>query len=229
MLRISAVSDLHGLTKFTIMPADVLFIAGDIMPLEIQTRIPQSKEWIKNTFIPAMEAMPAEQIILVAGNHDFVFEQVPVDEIKSWFRGTKITYLHNEACNIEAGDHTYTVFGTPYCHIFGNWAFMPEPEFQKKAFAEIPEHCDILVCHDAPYGVSDVILQDIIWRKEGEHIGNPELADAVLAKQPRLLLHGHLHSTNHEKELLGKTEVYNVSIKDEHYCHTYPSFHMKFA
>lgn len=227
-MKISAVSDLHGLTKFNIIPADVLFIAGDIMPLEIQTRIPQSKDWIKNTFIPAMEALPAEQIILVAGNHDFVFERTPLDEIKSWFKDTKITYLFNETCQIEAEGRTFTVFGTPYCHIFGNWAFMPEPGVQVKAFAGIPEHCDILVCHDAPYGVSDVILQDIFWRKDGEHIGNPELADAVKAKQPRLLLHGHLHSTNHEKEMLGGTEVYNVSVKDEHYHHTYPSFHMRF-
>ena len=30
-------------------------------------------------------------------------------------------------------------------------------------------------------------------------------------------LHGHLHTTNHEKEMLGDTEVYNISLLDEDY------------
>ena len=31
------------------------------------------------------------------------------------------------------------------------------------------------------------------------------------------MLHGHLHSSDHEQQLLGNTKVYNVSLLDEEY------------
>lgn len=52
---------------------------------------------------------------------------------------------------------------------------------------------------------------------DGKHKGCPELWDAIIATKPKYNFHGHLHSTNHEKELLGETKIYNVSILDEEY------------
>jgi Icc-related predicted phosphoesterase len=80
---------------------------------------------------------------------------------------------------------------------------------------------DILMSHDAPYGVSDVLLQkDCPWAT-GEHIGNKPLARFIEQVVPKINLHGHLHSTNHEKEMYGDTEVYNVSLLDENYRMVY--------
>ena len=45
--------------------------------------------------------------------------------------------------------------------------------------------------------------------------------DAILEKKPKYCFHGHLHSTNHEEELLGNTKVYNTSILNEDYKITY--------
>ena len=62
------------------------------------------------------------------------------------------------------------------------------------------------------------------WTKYGRtpyHIGNEQLRDAILEKKVHMNLHGHLHSANHEKELLGETEVYNVSLLDEDYIEAY--------
>ena len=33
----------------------------------------------------------------------------------------------------------------------------------------------------------------------------------------KIVLHGHLHSTNHKKEVLVESDVYNVSLLDENY------------
>ena len=45
--------------------------------------------------------------------------------------------------------------------------------------------------------------------------------DAILEKKPRYCFHGHLHSSNHEEEVLGETKVYNTSILDERYLIVY--------
>jgi Icc-related predicted phosphoesterase len=37
------------------------------------------------------------------------------------------------------------------------------------------------------------------------------------AAKPTLNIHGHLHTTNHNVEKLGDTDVYCVSILDENY------------
>ena len=79
------------------------------------------------------------------------------------------------------------------------------------------KNLDILITHDAPYGVSDILLQKECKWCTGEHIGNKVLTEAILEKEPKIVLHGHLHSTSREFEELGKSKVINCSIKDEFY------------
>jgi Icc-related predicted phosphoesterase len=80
---------------------------------------------------------------------------------------------------------------------------------------------DILMSHDAPYGVSDVLLQkDCPWAT-GEHIGNKPLARFIERTQPRIVVKGHLHSTNREVEYLGDSKVFSVSLLDENYRMVY--------
>lgn len=215
-MKICAISDLHG-NLIDINPADVLFICGDIVPLYIQHNIPDSITWIKEVFIPWCEEQPVNQIYLIAGNHDFAFENRDL-EINKLFLGTKVIYLNNqyaEYLDTETGK-IYTIWGSPLCHMFGRgWVFMYEPEYEKEQFEKMPKDCDIVITHDAPYGTSDICFES--WRDNTKHIGNVELAEVVKEKQPKLLLHGHLHSSNHECEMLGDTKVYNVSIVDERY------------
>ena len=82
----------------------------------------------------------------------------------------------------------------------------------------IPENLDVLLIHDAPYGTSDICLQETNWTT-ANHIGCVPLRDAILEKAPKLVLHGHLHSTNHTVELMepSDTKVYNVSYVNEGY------------
>lgn len=120
---------------------------------------------------------------------------------------------------------TYKIFGSPYCKIFGLWAFMRSADILIKKFNEIPENVDILFTHDAPYGTSDVCLEGQ-WA-DGNHIGNTQLRDIILSRQPIYHFHGHLHSSNHNEELLGITKVFNTSILDERYLIMYDPLIMR--
>jgi Icc-related predicted phosphoesterase len=224
-MKIAAISDMHGLQEFVhIEQCDILCICGDIVPLKMQRNIPQSLSWFKKQFIPWCEKQPCEQIYLVAGNHDFFLERLE-REINDVLKGTKIIYLNNQSAEYldENTGKLYILWGSPLCHIFGSWAFMYSPEYELEEFNKMPENCDIVLVHDAPYGISDICFQG--WNKE--HIGNHELRKVIEEKNPKLLLHGHLHSTNHECETLNNTDVYNVSVVDELYNITYKPLYLE--
>ena len=140
----------------------------------------------------------------------------------------KVTYLCHEGYIYKGLDgKEYSIFGTPYCKEFGNWAFMlSDPELEEK-YSGIPSGLDILITHDAPYGVSDILLQkDCPWAN-GEHIGNRPLREEILKKAPKIVLHGHLHSTSREFEELGYSKVVNCSIKDEYYNPVYEPLYLE--
>ena len=135
-----------------------------------------------------------------------------------WFsKHDKVTYLHNSGIDyISTQDtKTYSIFGSPYCHQFGSWAFMRDEKTLVKKFSEIPENLDVLITHDAPYGTSDICLEGFA-RNKG-HIGCPELRDVIIEKKPSWCVHGHLHSSSHEIEYLNDTKVVNCSILNESY------------
>jgi Icc-related predicted phosphoesterase len=227
-MKVAAISDLHGMLP--LYPSDywkdlndceVLFICGDVLPLRIQFDMVESKRWLIEEFKMWASDLPVEKVYIIAGNHDAWFERNDVLAHSIFSKYDKVTYLKNEFADyISTQDSkVYRIFGTPYCHIFGNWPFMRDEETLAKKFSQIPGNVDILISHDAPYGTSDVCLEG--WAADGRHKGCPELRDTIIASKPRYNFHGHLHSTNHGEELLGDTKVYNVSILNESYDFVY--------
>lgn len=227
-MTISCISDLHG--NLPIYPSpywegieecELLLICGDILPLRIQTNMLESRLWLTEEFKPWAASLPVEQVYFIAGNHDFWFERNDLTAHQIFSSHDKVRYLKNEFDDYLSiqDSKVYRIFGTPYCHIFGNWPFMRDEETLAKKFSQIPGNVDILISHDAPYGTSDVCFEG--WAADGRHKGCPELRDAIIASKPRYNFHGHLHSTNHGEELLGDTKVYNVSILNESYDFVY--------
>lgn len=47
---------------------------------------------------------------------------------------------------------TWSIFGTPYCHQYGNWPFMRTDEYMEEKFKEIPDEVNFILTHDTPYG-----------------------------------------------------------------------------
>lgn len=143
-----------------------------------------------------------------------------------------MVYLHNEWYNFDYLDEdgeikVLTIFGTPYCKIFGSWWNMLNDESLKEKYSEIPSNIDILLSHDCPYGACDMCYGWEAWGRTPEHIGNKVLTEAILDKSPKVALVGHLHSANHNWEQLGNTMVRQVSLLDESYISTYPIFYFK--
>lgn len=229
MIKVCAISDMHGILDFDIKECDILCICGDIVPLKVQYYLEGTLKWLSKEFIPWCEKQPCDKVFLIAGNHDLVAEQHP-DDWETMFKNTKITYLHDSYAEYTKETYddfsTITIYGTPWCHQFYNWAFMTSDVELEKIYNKIPYKVDILLTHDAPYGTSDVILQDCPWNN-GSHIGCHPLGNAVDEKKPRILLHGHLHSTNHELEKRGDTDVYNVSVVDERYERIYKPLYIE--
>ena len=167
-------------------------------------------------FKPWCESLPCDKVIFIAGNHDlhfgnldFMYTQFPKDK--------KVTYLfHKSYVYTSRSGKEYSIFGTPYCKLFGNWAYMAMDDVLDKLYQDIPENLDILLTHDQPFGWGDILFDDVIWNT-GDHIGNKPLAKAIVEKKPRFQFNGHLHSCDHNLIEIGETKHYNVSLKNEKY------------
>lgn len=219
-MLIGAISDLHG-NLIDIYPCEVLFICGDISPLRLQFNMEEMEYWITNEFLPWCEKLSCERIFLIAGNHDAFLERKK-EKFKSLLLGSKVVYLENELSEyITDNGDCYKIFGTPYCHIFGNWPFMRTDEVLRNKFFDIPEDCDIVFSHDCPFGTGDVCLE-----LNEKHRGSIPLRDAIIRSKPRYLFTGHLHSANHNCEILEDTEVYNTSIVNERYEVSYEPLYL---
>ena len=220
-MKICGISDIHGDLSVKIQPCDVLCICGDIVPLEVQVNSKKSKRWLKELFIPWCSKQPCKKVLVVGGNHDFFLWHHPLQMKEMVKEEEKIEYLLNEGYEFEE----VKFFGTPLCKEFGYWAFMYPYEEQDrildKALEEWGKNIDVLLTHDSPYGVSDIILDKSCPWATDEHIGNKSLEAFIIKTAPKLHLHGHLHSTNHDEEILGTTKVYCVSILGEQYTVQY--------
>jgi Icc-related predicted phosphoesterase len=215
-MRICAFSDMHGQYDFKVEPCDIVLICGDILPLKIQKYTQDSEEWIRTFFIPWCNNLPCDKVIFIAGNHDFYFERHP-DRIKRILEGQdKIVYLDCETYEYKGK----TIYGTPWCKPFYNWAFMEETTKSDERYKDV-QHMDILMTHDAPYGVSDILLQKDCWWADGTHIGNLALRNLLDRAKPSLHVFGHLHSCNHLKAMNENTSVFCVSLLDENYKMVY--------
>lgn len=223
-MKIIAISDLHGQLPNITETAECLFICGDVVPLYCQTNSCDSLQWLNKKFMPWLKSLNITgDIFIIGGNHDFIFERKP-NEVKKLLQSyNKVHYLCNETYEYLAEDcvTTWTIFGTPDCHIFGNWAFMYEPETETQHFNKMPDNVDIVLSHDACYGRNDACLETTPWTKPNKHIGNPELLQAVKNKKPLYQFTGHLHSSSHELINYDGTQTACVSLLNEHYKMTY--------
>lgn len=203
-----AISDLHGQLP-EIPEEDLLLIAGDIIPLSIQSDDKKSGQWFRTKFSNWIDSLPVNKVLFIAGNHDWsAYRGVGEYMLKDLFnKDSKATYLFDESYIYK----DITIYGTPWCKMFYNWAFNLNDEALKEKYSNIPNNVDVLLTHDAPYGTNDIV------ENYNKHIGNIPLRDIILEKTPKYNIHGHLHTAKHEFEVLGNTKVCNCSLLDEEY------------
>lgn len=223
-MKIAVISDLHGnLPDYheDFKNVELLLICGDLVPLNIQANNYKSKRWFNERFNRWIDSLPIQKCFFIAGNHDFLAERSPDWMYTHFTKSSKATYLCNDSIDYTSKDGSvYKIFGTPYCHLFGNWPFMISDETLRKKFSEIPYNIDILISHDAPYGCCDICLESY-WN-QGEHLGNVPLREAILEKTPKYVFVGHLHSASKEIEQLSTSKITNCSVLNEQYKLVYP-------
>jgi len=208
-MKITASSDLHGRIKYpalkNIKPCDVFIIAGDIFSnYSYESHIDARKQFTKlEKFNKIITEIPAKHVIVVAGNHDWVFEYQ-----KQRYLNLNFIYLQDDGIEID-GIHFW---GTPWQPEFCNWAFnLPrEGDKIKEYFSMIPDKTNILITHSPPFG----ILDQTIFK---EQVGSKILLDKI-KKLPNLKAHifGHIHESYGEVIKNG-IRFLNASICNEKY------------
>jgi Icc-related predicted phosphoesterase len=227
MLKGLAFSDGHGNLPVITDEFDLLVIAGDITPAQWGFYNPRiQKEWLLDEFKAWVDNLPFKdvwsKVILVPGNHDCFFENLmdgEKAELEHVFNGRVKILIHEEytftAMDGLMGEREIKIFGTPYCKVFGNWAFMRYDSFLEERFNEIPDNLDILITHDPPaLNELGTIKQG---RQRGKEAGNEILAKRLLEIKPKYVFSGHIHSGNHKFEEYEGMLMANVALVDENY------------
>lgn len=231
-MKIIATSDLHGTLPDIKEKCDAVVIAGDIVPLNVQRDFVRSIVWFSTEFLNWCEKLDCEKVFLVAGNHDFFFEKILKDAVQymdcsvqyadsfgdlvisnKLLIPDKVVYLQDSKYVF----HNKVIYGTPWCPSLKNWAFYKNDDELTEIFKRIPLDVDLLVTHAPGYKVNNTGVS--LGFGYTPDYGSKELTTAVLDRNVKYWVCGHIHTGNHTMAKYDNTDmnVVNVSYKNEEY------------
>jgi len=183
VMKITAISDTHTKHAELALPGgDVLIHAGDFMSSGY------SKHEIY-AFLDWISIQKYNHIILIAGNHERLFESSPelCKEILDGY--PNVTYLQDGGCVIDG----FSFYGSPWTPAFCNWAFQSNGVLDDtQIYQKIPKNTDILITHGPAYGLLDQYKMPN--GQLSDHLGSKELTKWINANNPKLHICGHIHS-----------------------------------
>lgn len=199
-MRLVCTSDLHE--HLPDVPAcDLLVVAGDLTHLLGGAE--DKREFVAGPFARWLEEVPAQEVVVVAGNHDLAIEQ------DGFPPGLRCHYLEDSGTEVGG----LGVWGTPWQPWFHDLAFnAPRDDgerFLAERFERIPEGTDVLVCHTPPRGYGDTT-------PVGD-VGSEALVTAIDRVRPRLVVCGHIHG-GAGSYARGATQILNASLVDDRYA-----------
>jgi Icc-related predicted phosphoesterase len=171
-------SDTHEMhSRLTWPEGDILVHAGDFTMVGSPEKIEGFGNWLRDT--------PFSEVIIIAGNHDILFQKEPERARKLLSKHDKIHYLEDSGCRIDG----ISFYGSPWQPEFGyGWAFTlaAEEELRNK-WHSIPSNVQMLITHGPPAGILD-------FTKDGRHVGSTSLLTELNQRvKPQLHLFGHIH------------------------------------
>ena len=207
-MRVVVRSDTHTLHGQVAVPdGDMLVHCGDFTGTGRISEIAGFGLW--------MRGQPHRHKVVVAGNHDIMFERN---------RGLALALLQNGLGDEGGGGIVYLedsgaeigglkIYGSPHQPRFMDWAFNHDRgEDIRRYWDLIPDGLDLLVTHGPPKG----ILDQTHPLHGSEHLGCEELLGAVERAKPRHHVFGHIHG-GYGASWHVDTVFYNASVCDEAY------------
>lgn len=211
-MKITFISDTH--TKHhqvtsQLPGGDLLVHAGDFTSRGYEHEVDEFFDWFNS-----LENYTNK--IVIAGNHDLMFEDDPMlaKDIMSHY--PNVTYLQDDLEVIgEDYSSSVKVWGSPWQPEFYNWAFnLPRNgEELKEKWDMIPHNMDIVVTHGPAWGHLDTVVG------QSMNLGCELLAERLKVVKPKIHVFGHIHSGYGYKFVDG-THYFNASVLGEDYVFT---------
>jgi Icc-related predicted phosphoesterase len=191
-MRIVCISDTHGFhRKLDVPDAEILIHAGDFMTHgRAIVEIDDFNTWLAN--------LPHKHKIVVAGNHDKLFEAEPK---LARSRLSAAIYLEQSAVTLDS----IHFWGCPVTPVLPHMAFAVARGQAGKYWDKMPAETDVLITHGPPFGIFD--KEDIC----SEHMGCMQLNKAVQRVRPRLHIFGHIHGGRGREEGPNGTSFVNCA------------------
>lgn len=198
-IRVVCVSDTHS-AEPEIPDGDILLHAGDLCDKgtfeELQTQL----NWLNR--------QPHQYKVVIAGNHELLLDQGFLDRFperimerpgasREDLRWGDLIYLNDNSTVLnffcdEKGAHKQNngyvggrqikIYGSPWTHQFGNWAFQV-PLIRDVWTGTVPKDTDILLMHGPPK-----------YYLDANNLGNIYLNNELCRVKPRLTVFGHIHA-----------------------------------
>ena len=198
-MKLTCISDTHNKhlhipTKY-LTGGDCIMHSGDISGRGSRREVEDFLEWYNE--------LPYTHKILIAGNHDYFFEEAPEYEIEAMLaKYPNITYLNDSGVEIDG----IKIWGSPVQPWFYDWAFNRKGDDIVKHWDMIPLDTHILLTHGPIYGYLDKT-------KGGDLTGCPYLLDK-LKDFTNLKLHqcGHIHEAYGSFQFADGPLLINASV-----------------
>lgn len=214
-IRLCCFSDTHRnhrrIPRKTIHPADIAICAGDFTSCGRYSNVVDFKRWLLS--------QPFKHRIVIAGNHEWTFDnenvpfykdflvrrkvQHPIENSKLPLICDEIHYLEHTSVEIEG----ITFFGSPYTTAKKVKPFPIYENEKEKLWNEIPINVDIVITHSPPHGILDMSTKS-------RHKGCTGLFDRIKKVKPSCHVFGHVHAS-HGIQQTTNTLFANVSVCNE--------------
>lgn len=203
-MKITFFSDTHNQhSRISFTSGDLLVFCGDLTTRGALSEVKEFSEFLKN--------LNFKYKIVIAGNHDFCFEDHRRNEAEKILIDNGIIYLNDSGVEIDG----INFWGSPIQPWFHDWAFnRSRGDEIKKHWDLIPINTNILITHGPPYGILDLC-------SDGGRVGCDELLNCIKKIKPKINAFGHIHESYGIIELEG-TKFINASSLSKNYKQTNP-------
>lgn len=198
-MRVVAISDTHRKHDMLNLPkGDALLVAGDVTSHGEIDQLEDFAKWFGK--------QKYKHKIMIAGNHDFCFQNELKYDAKLALSENNIIYLEDSSVVVNG----IKIYGSPWQPWFYNWAFNLNrgAEIIEK-WNLIDRDTDILITHGPAFNILDET-------KSKEHVGCADLCRYIEQIKPAVHISGHIHEAYGEKKV-GDTHYMNASVLNIYY------------